>query len=405
VEPSALLAGLPDAVLVVDAQARLLWANATAETLFGWKLHELVNEPVAWMIHPDDLHTALASLESVQRKELGTAIEIRIRDRAGSYRSVEVRGRDASHDPAIGGVILSLRDLTDRGRWEVAGGDGDLYRAILDHAPGITMLLDGEGRLRGASRALTSRLGRDLESSIGHHLREFVTRADAATVEAELALATSEPGQRSFEASFTSKDGAATVPMSVTVVNLLDDRTVEGLVVSAVDITQLAETRARLAHLANHDPLTDLPNRAAFTERLKDALGAARLRQSAVSLIYCDLDGFKALNDELGHVAGDEVLVAVSRRLLTATRAGDAVARMGSDEFVVLVEDGEARAVRALLARIKVAMAEPILLATGQAVTVQLTAGAASADGSANVDDLLGRADAAMYAAKANRPT
>jgi diguanylate cyclase (GGDEF)-like protein/PAS domain S-box-containing protein len=320
-----------------------------------------------------------------------------------SYHSVEVRGRDASDDPAIGGVILSLRDVTDRGRWEVAAGDSDLYRSVLDHAPGVTMLLDAEGRLRGASRAITTLLGRDLESSIGRHLRSFVTHADTTTIEAELALAMSEPGQRSFEVSFTTKDGEASVPMGLTVVNLLDDRIVEGLVVSAVDITQLAEARARLAHLANHDALTGLPNRAALTARLNDALSAARLRQSAVSLIYCDLNHFKLINDEHGHLAGDRVLVEVGQRLLAATRAGDAVARMGGDEFVILVEDGEARAVRALLSRIAVAMAEPIVLEDGSRVTVSLTAGAASADGSADVDALLGRADAAMYAAKANK--
>jgi diguanylate cyclase (GGDEF)-like protein/PAS domain S-box-containing protein len=403
VDARALLARLPDAVLVVDSQARLLWGNAAAEALFGWKVEELENEPVSWMVHPDDLGTAMASLESVQQKDIGTAVEIRLRDRAGSYHSVEVRGRNASDDPSVGGVILSLRDVTDRGRWEVAAGDGDLYRAVLDHAPAVTMLLDAEGRLRGASRALTTLLGRDLESSLGRHMRNFVTHADATTIEAELALAMSEPGQRSFEVSFTTKDGEGSVPMSLTVVNLLDDRIVEGLVVSAVDITQLAEARARLAHLATHDALTGLPNRAALTNRLNDALGAARLRRSAVSLIYCDLDRFKLVNDRHGHLAGDRVLVEVGHRLLSATRAGDTVARMGGDEFVILVEDGEARAVRALLSRIAVAMAEPIVLEDGAPVTVTLTAGAASADGSADVDALLGRADAAMYAAKANK--
>jgi len=390
-------------VLVVDGEARLLWANEAAESLLGWRLSELQHEPVAWMVHPDDLPTALASLDSVQRKEIGTSVEIRLRDRAGSYHSVEVRGRDATDESSVGGVVLVLRDVTDRGRWEVAGGDSDLYRAVLDHAPGITMLLDAEGRLRGASRALTSLFGRDLESSLGHHLREFVTHADGTTVEAELALAMSEPGQRSFEVSFTTKDAATAVPMSLTVVNLLDDRIVEGLVVSAVDITQLAEARAQLAHLANHDPLTDLPNRASLTSRLRDALSAARLRQSAVSLIYCDLDHFKAVNDEHGHLAGDRVLIEVAHRLLAATRAGDTVARMGGDEFVILVEDGEARAVRALLSRIKVAMSDPIVLESREEIVVSLTAGAASADGNADVDALLGRADAAMYAAKSDR--
>ncbi|MCU1381145.1 MAG: diguanylate cyclase domain protein, partial [Acidimicrobiales bacterium] len=232
------------------------------------------------------------------------------------------------------------------------------------------------------------------------HLREFVTHSDTLTIEAELALAMSEPGQRSFEVAFTTQDGSATVPMSLTVVNLLDDRTVEGLVVSAVDITALAESRARLQHLANHDQLTGLPNRAALTERLHDALSAARRRDSSVSLVYCDLDGFKSVNDRYGHLAGDHVLRRTADRLLTATRAGDTVARMGGDEFVILVEDGEARSLRALLTRIREALSAPIELPTGEEVSISLTAGAATADGGSDVDDLLGRADAAMYAAK-----
>ncbi|MCU1374910.1 MAG: diguanylate cyclase domain [Actinomycetia bacterium] len=401
VDPLAILRDLPDAVIVVDRNARLLWGNRTAERTLGWTIDELRGEPVDFLCHPDDLPTALASLASVGNKEMGTAVEIRVRDRSGRYRSVEVRGRDASDEPDIGGVIMAMRDTTDRNRWEVAGGNEDLYRAVLDHAPAITMIIDENGRVRGASRALTALVGRDLETSLGHHLREFVTHSDALTVEAELALAMSEPGQRSFEVAFTTRDGASTVPMSLTVVNLLDDRTVEGLVVSAVDITALAESRARIHHLANHDQLTGLPNRATFTERLHDALSAARRRDSSVSLLHCDLDGFKDVNDRYGHLAGDHVLKETAERLLTATRAGDTVARMGGDEFVILVEDGEARAIRALLARIREAVAAPMELPGGQTITITLTVGAATADGSSDVDDLLGRADAAMYAAKA----
>jgi diguanylate cyclase (GGDEF)-like protein len=123
-----------------------------------------------------------------------------------------------------------------------------------------------------------------------------------------------------------------------------------------------------------------------------------------VSLIYCDLDGFKAVNDRYGHLAGDHVLKETADRLLAATRAGDTVARMGGDEFVILVEDGDARAIRALLGRIRDAVNDAIELPNGTIVQVSLTAGAATADGSSDVDDLLGRADAAMYAAKGDRP-
>jgi diguanylate cyclase (GGDEF)-like protein/PAS domain S-box-containing protein len=398
-DPLAVLGALPDPVIVLDTEARLTWANRTAEAVFGWELHELQGESVAFLCHPDDLATGLVSLTSVQQKEIGTAIDLRLRDRNGVYRTYEVRGRDV---PDVG-IILGLRDVTDRGGWDVARGDAGLYRSILDHAPAITMHLDGEGRIRGASRALTSQLGRDLESSIGHHLREFVDPADALTVEAEVALAMSAPGQRSFEVAFTTKDGAASVPMSVTIVNLLDDRTVEGLVVNAIDITALAESRARLRHLAHHDPLTELPNRASLTDRLQDALTAAVVRGSRVNLIYCDLDGLKSVNDRHGHEAGDHVLREVAARLVGATRAGDAVARMGGDEFVVLVEEGDERAVETLMSRITDAIAKPIVLPGGATASITITAGAAAADGRAGVDDLLRRADAAMYAAKGDR--
>jgi len=146
-----------------------------------------------------------------------------------------------------------------------------------------------------------------------------------------------------------------------------------------------------------------LPNRASLTDRLHDALTAAVVRDSRVNLIHCDLDGFKAVNDRYGHEAGDHVLREVAARLLGATRAGDAVARMGGDEFVVLVEEGDERAVDVLIRRIQDSVAKPIVLPGGSTVSITVTAGAASADGRTGVDDLLRRADAAMYAAKGDR--
>jgi diguanylate cyclase (GGDEF)-like protein/PAS domain S-box-containing protein len=397
---AGILRALPDPVLVVDASARLLWANDAAEHAFGWSLPDLVGTAVDHLVHPDDLETAFASLASVQRKDVGSVIEVRLRGSDGEYRTFEVRGRDATDDPEIGGIVLALRDITDRARWEIAHGDAGLYRAILDNAPAITMLLDSFGRLRGASRALTARLGRDLETTLGHHLRELVVPADAITVEAELALAMSQPGQRSFEVTFTTKDGGAVVPMSLTVVNLLTDRTVEGLVVSAVDITDLAESRARLHHLANHDVLTALPNRGALTARLEEALDDAARRDTPVTLIYCDLDGFKSVNDRYGHLAGDHVLKEIAHRLTSATRSADTVARMGGDEFVVLVPEGTPQSVQTLLARIEAGLLAPITLPTGPQVQVGVTTGVASVQGRGDVDDLLARADAAMYDAK-----
>src|SRR5687767_6796936 len=99
VDPAAVLAALPDPLVVIDDKARLVWANSAAEEWSGWRLDELRGEPLDGLVHPDDLATALVSLESVQGKPVGTGVEVRFRNRAGYYHAFEVRGRTAVDDP------------------------------------------------------------------------------------------------------------------------------------------------------------------------------------------------------------------------------------------------------------------------------------------------------------------
>ncbi|WP_432545285.1 diguanylate cyclase domain-containing protein [Kineococcus sp. SYSU DK004] len=160
----------------------------------------------------------------------------------------------------------------------------------------------------------------------------------------------------------------------------------------------------RLEDLAHHDPLTGLPNRRRVEERAEAALWDARLSGSAVALLFCDLDAFKAVNDELGHAAGDELLVAVARRLRSAVRRGDLVARLGGDEFLVVLPDldpaGAAAHADRLAGELVRAVAEPLLVAgrrLSPAVTVGVAVSPADGDGFGR---LLHRADQRMYAAK-----
>jgi len=393
-----LLDALPDPVVVIDSATRLCWGNRAAEVWSGWALEELIGQPVGGLVHPDDVVTALVSLESVKDKRVGTAIEVRFRDRADEYHRFEVRGAGVPGRPDE--VVLALRDMTDRRRWEVAAGDDALLQAIVDHAPGITMLLDAEGRLRGASRALSSLLGRSLEQSLGRHVAELATPEDAAHVRTELALTAAASGSRAFEASFPHLDGRRTVPLGLTGVNLLDDRAVRGLVVTAVDITALVEVRTRLEHLASHDALTALPNRALLLDRLEHALAVAQRRGSTVGVLFCDLDDFKIVNDSYGHRAGDWVLLEVSRRLSAVVRSSDTVARLAGDEFVVVVEDVEEGGLDELATRAERRVAAPIPLPDGGTVSLAMSTGAAASSPSCSVDELLERADSAMYAAK-----
>jgi len=168
------------------------------------------------------------------------------------------------------------------------------------------------------------------------------------------------------------------------------------------DITERRQTEERLAHLALHDPLTDLPNRRLLVDHL--ALSCGRGRRSGVptALLYLDLDGFKAINDQLGHSAGDELLVALGLRLKEAVRPADTVARLGGDEFAVLCEDmPDDDEAAAIALRVCGAVEEPIELADGRKVAVSASVGLATSRGQDDTpDSLIARADAAMYKAK-----
>lgn len=168
-------------------------------------------------------------------------------------------------------------------------------------------------------------------------------------------------------------------------------------------LVELHTEREHARHQAMHDPLTGLANRTLFFNRVEHALTLRARDAASTSVLFCDLDDFKAINDELGHAAGDALLLAVSDRLRGCLRPGDTVARLGGDEFAVLIEQpGEPPAM--IAARLVEALAEPLALA-GSDVTITASVGLATA-GSViafgfGADEMLRRADVAMYAAKA----
>ncbi|MGY1829163.1 diguanylate cyclase domain-containing protein [Geodermatophilus sp. SYSU D01180] len=162
----------------------------------------------------------------------------------------------------------------------------------------------------------------------------------------------------------------------------------------------LAAREAQLRHLAFSDPLTGLANRSLFLDRLEHALALHARDMRPVAVVFLDLDDFKSVNDTLGHAAGDELLLRVAERLTGALRGGDTVARLGGDEFAALLEDGGDPLEAA--ARITAAMAVPFTVA-GRARAVGASTGVvalAAGDAAVGADELMARADAAMYAAK-----
>jgi diguanylate cyclase (GGDEF)-like protein len=166
-------------------------------------------------------------------------------------------------------------------------------------------------------------------------------------------------------------------------------------------VTEAYEAEARIAHMAHHDALTDLPNRVLFHERLDEALSRVRRYEEKLAVLYLDLDKFKTVNDTLGHAAGDKVLVAAAERLRKCVRECDMAARFGGDEFAVLqLRLAGPHEAGVLAERIVTLLSKPYDI-DGQLVEIGASAGIAlaPADGEC-AEQLLGNADMALYRAK-----
>ena len=168
---------------------------------------------------------------------------------------------------------------------------------------------------------------------------------------------------------------------------------------------ELATEQARLAHLAYHDALTGLPNRRLFFDRLSHALQLGQRHDGSIGLLFIDVDSFKAINDRLGHLVGDQVLVNTAERLVGSARASDTVARIGGDEFVILCEhlDEGATHLVALAQRIGT-LVSSCMTTDRLSFQVTVSIGITVSTGNEDLDALIRQADSAMYAAKNRGP-
>lgn len=184
--------------------------------------------------------------------------------------------------------------------------------------------------------------------------------------------------------------------------NLLEDPEVRGVIQTLRDVSERRALEQRLVEQAHHDALTGLANRRSFIESLEEVLGSDAT--SAVGVVYLDLDHFKPVNDRLGHAAGDEVLRVVAARIRSAARARDLPARLGGDEFVVLAHGiADEPTARAAGTRLHDAVTGPVEVVRGTVVEVGASVGVAFTRGPCSADELIARADAALYEAKRGR--
>jgi diguanylate cyclase (GGDEF)-like protein/PAS domain S-box-containing protein len=229
---------LPDAVVVVDFYCNVKWANRSAERLFDRSLADCIGMSGIDLVHPEDLELVLRSFVSVQNKEVGTAIEVRVSAATG-WRLVEVLGAPVTWFDEKA-ALLCLRDVTERRRFEVARGHEARLRSIVSNSAAVTMLVTRSGTVESASGALTRLLGYDPELVEHQPIEDLVE--PSARPELLRALECAELGASAtspvtVEVPLLRHSGAGVVPFELVIVNLLDDPTVGGFVVSAHDIT------------------------------------------------------------------------------------------------------------------------------------------------------------------------
>jgi diguanylate cyclase (GGDEF)-like protein/PAS domain S-box-containing protein len=279
------------------------------------------------------------------------------------------------------------------------------FRSLVQGSSDVIMIAAPNGILRYVSPAAAGVYGRSAEELVGTELASLIHPEDLGCVVHEVrrflvAGPQEEPTTR-IECRFRSGDGGwLNVESTI-------NRHHGGLIFNSRDVTERVRLQAQLQHNAEHDPLTDLPNRALFTKRVQQALSGRRSTDRGTAVLFIDLDGFKAVNDTIGHQAGDELLVQAARRLQDAVRQGDTASRLGGDEFAALIvgdgtRDRTAREgnILELADRLRVTLSQPYVI-DGNDVRVAASIGVAFAEPGLGAGELLRNADLAMYRAKA----
>jgi diguanylate cyclase (GGDEF)-like protein/PAS domain S-box-containing protein len=276
------------------------------------------------------------------------------------------------------------------------------FRALVHRASEAILVTDVDRRIRYATDAVINVLGEPPEAVTGRRLDALLPADQRAGARALLERVARGNGSASSEWSVPRRDGTCG-HFEAQVVNFLDDPDVTGLVVTVRDITARRDMEAQLRYQALHDPLTGLPNRTLFEDRVAHALTRITRDGVAVGVVYLDLDDFKAVNDSLGHGAGDQLLRGVAGRIDASLRGTDTAARLGGDEFACLL-DGikDIDEALAVARRLAVALAPPIEI-DGRSIFVRASFGVAhSVNPTVGAGDLVRNADLAMYAAKSD---
>ncbi len=283
------------------------------------------------------------------------------------------------------------------------------FRSLVAHSNDVIVVIDDDARITYVSASAEAVFGYREDELLGQRLFDFVHPDDRARVAGAGARMLESPDDRVLVECRFRRPNGAWITLESNSQNLTGDPDVGGFVLNTRDVSDRKSLEAQLHHRAFHDGLTGLANRHLFRDRLDHAVARAQRSPTTFAVLFLDLDGFKVVNDTLGHQAGDELLQTVSARLRLAIRDMDTAARLGGDEFAVLLEDLADRSDAARVAQRMLSQLRHPIMVAGAPVQISASIGIVIADGDplretafdpVSTDVLLRNADIAMYTAK-----
>lgn len=417
----AVVEAMPNAVLLVDPQGAIELANTRAARLFGYAPEQLQGQLIERLL-PERYRAGhrgmlAAFMRSPGTREMGAGRDLFGLRRDGSELPIEV-GLDVLR---FGGQVMVLASVFDASSRQAARREADaataLAQSIVDCAYFPIIATDLQGMALevspSAERLLRCRkqdlLGRPVPvqvcDSSDPALREIVLLDPHEALEPQDyssfagKVSCGETDARDW--TLVTRDGAR-IPVQLAISGLRSaGGELSGYIATLYDLSERKQFEARIRHVAEHDALTGLPNRTLLYDRLKIALLRAQRARNRVGVLMIDLDHFKRVNDSLGHHIGDKLLIGVADRLRGSLRESDTVARMGGDEFVVVLPDLKDKAEAAKVsAKILDSLSIPQLVEQHQLEMTLSIGVCVYPDDALTTDDLIRNADTAMYAAK-----
>jgi diguanylate cyclase (GGDEF)-like protein/PAS domain S-box-containing protein len=396
---AAIVQSSDDAIVAKDLRGTITSWNRGAENMFGYSAEEMVGQPILRLLPPDRVQEETFILEKIMAGEQVDHFETVRQHKDGTLLHVSVSISPIRN--RAGEVVGAAKIARDIGARLALMANLRLTATVFEHSGEGIVLCDAQGRIRRANKAFAAITGYARDELEGKSLAMFsVSRLTPAVIAARLAELHAH-GKVQGELWSRRRDGEPFAGL-LTVSRIgADTDADQGYVALLSDVTALRLEQERMHRLAHFDALTNLPNRHLLSEHLQHAVNNCARQGANLAVLYMDLDNFKAINDSLGHDVGDAALIAFSGRIGQHLREGDTFARIGGDEFVIVLNGVESvQHIIGLLDRLMTLSTCDLHIGTH---TVQLSVSMGVTiypDDHADPELLMRHADHAMYVAK-----